>query len=71
MLFWFKVSSFWYTAILTLTRTPLEYPAVALSHENLVDILQVQSLNTLCQIMDGVDVVMGQLKAMDVNLVGS
>lgn len=55
----------------TLTGTLLEYPAVALSLGKLVDILQVQSFDILCQIMDGVDVVMGQLKAMDVNLVGS
>ena len=55
-----------------LTRFPLRYPVVALCHgDSAVLDLQVQSFQSLQQITDGVDVVVGYLKALDLGLRGS
>lgn len=59
----------WFKAF---TDTLLEYTAVDLSHGDPVVISrQVQSLYTLQQVMDGVDVRVGQPKVHDVGLSGS
>lgn len=56
----------------TLTKTFLVHLAVVLSHENPVAIvLQDQSLHILQQVLDGVDVKVGQPKAQVVGLGGS
>ena len=66
LLVWFKVSSFW-----ILTGTHLSYPVVALGHGDLVVLdLWDWSLHTLQQFINGVDVGMGQFKALDLGLRG-
>ena len=61
---WFLLQ-FW-----ILTGTPLGYPVVALCHGDPAALdLHDQSLHTLKQFIDGVDV--GQLKALDLSLVSS
>lgn len=51
----------------TLTKTPLGYPAVVLSHGNPTSMVLVDwFLHTLQQVIDGEDVWLCQLKDLDV-----
>lgn len=51
----------------TLTQTSVRYPAGAPSHEDPVaNIPQDQSLHMFQQVLDGVDVIVGQPKVKDV-----
>ena len=55
-----------------LTRTPLGYPVVALCCGDPVTLnLQDWPLHILQQLIDGMDVRVGQLRALDLVLVGS
>ena len=56
----------------SLTRIPLRYPVVALCHGGPAALdLQDWSLHSLQQFIDGVDVVVGRLRALDLGLGGS
>jgi len=63
-LVWFEVSSFYQYWIVT--GAPLRYPVFALCHggPSALD-LQDWPFHTLQQIIDGVDIGVGQLKALD------
>ena len=65
-LIWFKASGFCYTI-----NTGSSPGLTGLSLPCVMEILQDWSLRALLQIIDGVDVEVGQLKALDLYLDGS
>ena len=71
-LVWFKAQASSASSILDNYRAPLRYPIIALCNGDPLALdLQEWLLHKLQQFTDGVDAGVGQLKALDLGLVGS